>query len=149
MQLWLRARPVFVLFVLALTAAAIGPASGAESTTGTIVGTVLDTNGVPVAGATVAAASPSGRYQTTADAHGRFVILGVVFALMSFSRVRELRSNATRVQVKAQQVNLAMQRAQGLLNDAIIYNNTAKSQEMAQIIQSAQAAPAAPQPAAK
>ncbi len=81
MQLRLRARAVFVplvLLVLTPIAAAIGPAMGAEPTTGTIVGTVLDANGAPVAAATVAAASPSGRYQTTTNVRGRFVILGAV-----------------------------------------------------------------------
>ena len=78
MQIWHRARIALMLFVVV---AAIGASSAqvraAEATTGTIAGTVLDTNGLPVEGARVVATSPSGRYETRTDARGRFALLGV------------------------------------------------------------------------
>ncbi|HEV3092527.1 MAG TPA: TonB-dependent receptor [Candidatus Cybelea sp.] len=53
-------------------------ASGAELTTGTVLGTVDTTAGKPLAAAAVAVQSPSGRYSATTDAQGRFTILGIV-----------------------------------------------------------------------
>jgi len=53
-------------------------ATAAESTTGVLVGTVTDTDGHPIAKAYVAAASPSGRYEATTDAQGRFTVVGVI-----------------------------------------------------------------------
>lgn len=52
-------------------------ALAAELTTGTILGTVCTSGGTPVAGAVVGAVSPSGRYRTTTDAQGRFLMLGL------------------------------------------------------------------------
>ncbi len=49
----------------------------AESTTATIAGVVSGPDGAAIAGATVAAASPSGRYRATTDVHGAFRLLGV------------------------------------------------------------------------
>lgn len=69
------------LLSLAFVAAAVAaPVSlrAAEATTGTIAGTVRDPGGTAVAGANVVATSPSGRYATKTDAHGRFVLFGVV-----------------------------------------------------------------------
>jgi hypothetical protein len=71
------------------------------------------------------------------------VILGVVFALTTISRTRDLRQLQTRAQIL--QINSL--RLQALANDAAIYNNTAKSVELDQILKGA-ATPAA-QPAAK
>lgn len=52
-------------------------AQAAEATTGSIAGTVVGAQGAPLGGARVAAASPSGNYVATTDAHGRFTLLGV------------------------------------------------------------------------
>ena len=56
----------------------IAPATAAESTTTVISGSVTSLHGLPVAGAHVAAASPSGSYEATTDARGAFRLLGVV-----------------------------------------------------------------------
>lgn len=53
-------------------------ADAAESTTATIAGTVTSAQSAPIAGAQVAAASPSGRYTATTDARGAFRLLGVL-----------------------------------------------------------------------
>jgi len=66
-----------LLIVVAIVTASSAPLRAAEATTGTIAGTVLDTAGVPVAGARVVATSPSGRYETRTDGRGRFALLGV------------------------------------------------------------------------
>ena len=58
--------------------AAVTAAAAAELTTGAILGSVTTEAGKPLANAGVVATSPSGRYVTTTDASGRFVILGVV-----------------------------------------------------------------------
>lgn len=73
------------------------------------------------------------------------VILCVVFAVWSMWRTRDLRQLQTSLQVQMQRAQTTTVRAQALLNDVITYNATAKSPELAQIIQSAQN----PQPAAK
>ena len=64
--------------LFALTTTCAGPATGAEATTGAIVGAVTDAAGRPVSGARVTASAPSGRYVATTDAHGRYAILGVI-----------------------------------------------------------------------
>jgi hypothetical protein len=53
-------------------------ATAAEATTGVLVGIVTTTDGQPLAAAHVTAASPSGRYEVTTDAQGRFTLVGVV-----------------------------------------------------------------------
>ncbi len=73
------------------------------------------------------------------------LILGVMFALLSIWRARDLRQLQTHVQGEAQQIQFLTAKAQALLQDAITYNATARNQELAQIIQSVQP----PQPAAK
>jgi len=77
MTLPLRARALIACFLIAGLLSA-KPAIAAESTTGAIYGTVSDTSGALLAGVAISAASPSGTYGTTTDAHGRFSILGVV-----------------------------------------------------------------------
>ena len=77
MRLSSRARALLGSFLIALALGA-RPVAAAESTTGTIYGTVADQSGRPLAKVAVAAASPSGTYTTTTDARGRFAILGVV-----------------------------------------------------------------------
>ena len=66
------------------------------------------------------------------------VILGVVFALMSISRMRNLRQLQPVLQAQLQRSQITGMKAQQLLQEAINYNATAKNPEMAQIIQSAQ-----------
>jgi len=67
---------LFALVVIIVATAARG--ESAEATTGVLLGAVLDANGKAIPGASVTAASPSGRYSVMSDAHGHFVILGVV-----------------------------------------------------------------------
>lgn len=62
------------------------------------------------------------------------VILGVVFALLSITRTRELRQLTT----NATLANTALMRAQGLANDTAAYNAAAKSPELARILTSVQ-----------
>lgn len=69
----------FVLCALAL------PANAAESTTATIAGIVTGAGGSAVSGALVAAAAPSGRYQTITDARGAFRLLGVALDTYTIS----------------------------------------------------------------
>ena len=54
------------------------PARGAEITTGILSGVVTDSGGAPLAGVTVTASAPSGRYATRTNARGEYSILGVV-----------------------------------------------------------------------
>jgi len=69
------------------------------------------------------------------------VILGVIFALLAMNRTHKLRA----LQFKAQVAQINFMRAQALANDATSFNATAKSPELAQILQNART----PQPAAK
>jgi hypothetical protein len=79
MHRFLRASALFLVVATAsLASAPTRFAEAAESTTGSIVGTVLAKDGTPIAHARVSVASPSGRYATLSDARGRFTILGVV-----------------------------------------------------------------------
>jgi len=64
------------------------------------------------------------------------VILGVVFALLSIWRMRDLRRIQPQVQVQLQQANIVTMRAQQLFAEIKAYNATAKSPELNQIIQS-------------
>jgi hypothetical protein len=77
MKFTFRASMLFALGLGALSATA-RPGLAAEATTGAIVGSVSSASGKPVAGARIAAASPSGTYAATTDALGRFAILGVI-----------------------------------------------------------------------
>jgi hypothetical protein len=62
------------------------------------------------------------------------VILGVVFALFNIWRVHKLRSVQPRAQMQAQAFQQDSQKMQALLNDTIVYNNTAKSPELTQLL---------------
>jgi hypothetical protein len=62
------------------------------------------------------------------------VILGVVFALLSMTRAREFKILST----NATLANNALMRAQGLANDTAAYNASAKSPELARLLQSIQ-----------
>ena len=67
------------------------------------------------------------------------VILGVVFALLTITRMREFRQLTGNATV----ANTALMRAQALANDAAAYNATAKNPDLARILQSIQPKPAA------
>jgi hypothetical protein len=69
------------------------------------------------------------------------VFLSVIFAFLFLVRTHQLRQ----LQYRAQIVQMNSLRAQSLARDVIAYNATAKSQELAQILQSA----LGPQPAAR
>jgi len=61
-------------------------------------------------------------------------IFGVIFALLSINRTREFRQLTN----NAALANNALMRAQGLANDTAAFNVTAKSPELARILQSIQ-----------
>ena len=63
------------------------------------------------------------------------VILGVIFASLSIVRTRELRQ----LQIRAQIAQINFMRAQALANDVAAYNTTARSAELARILQSTRA----------
>jgi hypothetical protein len=69
------------------------------------------------------------------------VILGVVFALMSILRTRELRQLQTNLQIRAQISQANFMRVQALAADVVAYNATAKSPELAKILQAATTPP--------
>jgi hypothetical protein len=73
------------------------------------------------------------------------VVLGVLFALLSIWRTRDLRHIQPQVQTQIQQAQYATMQAKALLQDAITFNTTARDQELTRIIQGAQS----PAPAAK
>jgi len=62
------------------------------------------------------------------------VILGVVFTLWTILRTSEMR----RLTAVAAQANTELLRAQGLANDANVFNQTAKNPELARILQAIQ-----------
>ena len=72
------------------------------------------------------------------------VILCVLFGIRSIWQIHRQRNATALVNIQQMNFQVASVRAQALLNDTIQYNVTAKSPELAQIIQSVQpAAPAA------
>ena len=73
------------------------------------------------------------------------VMLAVMFALLTIWRTHDWRQLNPKVQIQAQQFQVVAARAQALLQDTMTYHATARSPELAQIIQSAQT----PAPAAK
>jgi uncharacterized membrane protein (DUF106 family) len=66
------------------------------------------------------------------------VIAGVVTAYLAMTRMRTLRNSQPALQVEMQRYQVAMSKAQAILNDVISYNNTAKSPELQEIIKSVQ-----------
>jgi hypothetical protein len=54
------------------------PAFAAGGQTGVIRGTVVDTSNAALTGADVVLTAPSGRYTAHTDAHGKFVLVGVL-----------------------------------------------------------------------
>jgi hypothetical protein len=66
------------------------------------------------------------------------VILGVLFGVLSMNRQRDLRMLSTNATI----ANNALLRAQALANDAAAYNATAKSPELARILNAIQPKPA-------
>jgi hypothetical protein len=81
----------FVLSILTVRADAAG------TTGATLSGTVTSAQGAAVAGAHVAAVSPSGHYDTRTDAHGAFRLLGILPDTYTISV--DARGFATAVQV--------------------------------------------------
>ena len=73
------------------------------------------------------------------------VILGVLFALLSIWRTRDLRERQAALQGQVQRYQFTTTKAQQLLADTKKFNETAHSPELAQIIKSAET----PAPAAK
>jgi hypothetical protein len=65
------------MLLLALAVSSSLRCDAAQATTGTLVVRVLDAAGTPIAGAAVAASSPSGRFRSVTDRAGRATILGV------------------------------------------------------------------------
>ena len=68
------------------------------------------------------------------------VVAAVGFAFLSMTRERDLRQFT----MTATTINNNLARANALLNDVAAYNATAKSPELAHIIQAAQGQPAQP-----
>jgi hypothetical protein len=68
-------------FIVALTASlvfgSLAPAYAAGGLTGNFSGTVQDSSGMPVSGATVDLVSPSGSYKQTTDGKGNFLFLNI------------------------------------------------------------------------
>jgi len=72
------------------------------------------------------------------------VVLCMLFGIRSIWQTHKQRGAHTVVSIQAQNFQVASVRAQALLNDTMQFNATAKSPELAQIIQSVQTgAPAA------
>lgn len=74
---------------------ATATAFAAESTTGTIVGSVRSTTGAPIVDARVGAAAASGRYTVRSDARGNFTMLGIVADTYVVSVVADGYADAT------------------------------------------------------
>jgi Tfp pilus assembly protein PilV len=74
---------------------------------------------------------------------GVLALLGVIFALQTIFRTRELRS----LQNQATIDNAYLMRLQALANEAYAYSQKNPSPELTRIFQSAQATAAQPQPA--
>lgn len=87
---------IAVAVVLAFTPAT---ALAAESTTGTIVGSIRSTTGAPIVDARVGAAAASGRYTARSDARGNFTMLGVVADTYVVSVVSDGYADATQAGV--------------------------------------------------
>jgi Carboxypeptidase regulatory-like domain len=70
-----RARWLALLVLLSFLSPAF--AFAAESTTGSVVGSVQDRAGAPIANVKVTAIAPSGRYTAVTDSHGAFSMFGI------------------------------------------------------------------------
>jgi hypothetical protein len=66
------------------------------------------------------------------------VILGVLFAVLTMNRQRDLRALSTNAAI----ANTALMKAQALANDTAAYNASAKSPELTRILASIQPKPA-------
>jgi hypothetical protein len=67
------------------------------------------------------------------------VILGVLFAILTMMRTRELRQ----ITANAAAANQTLVKAQSIVNDVVAYNAKANSPELTRILQSVQPKPAA------
>jgi hypothetical protein len=72
----LRALLACVIFA-GMVCSMVSPVFAAGGQTGILQGTVTDTNGQPIANASISAASPTGSYAATASPQGTFTIVGV------------------------------------------------------------------------
>lgn len=70
------------------------------------------------------------------------VFLGVVYALLSMQRMREWRA----LQAQAAIANNTLSKIQALANDTMIYNQQHRDPQIARLLQSIEAKPAAKQP---
>ena len=64
---------------------------------------------------------------------GAFVVLGVILALQTINRTREIRS----LQIQASNINANYMRLQALANDVIAYNQKTPSADLTHILQAA------------
>ena len=64
---------------------------------------------------------------------GAFVVLGVILALQTINRTREIRS----LQIQAANINANYMRLQALANDINAYNQKTPSAELTRILQAA------------
>jgi hypothetical protein len=64
---------------------------------------------------------------------GAFVVLGVIFALQTIFRTREIRS----LQIQMTNINANYVRLQTLANDASVFNQKTPSAELTRILQAA------------
>jgi hypothetical protein len=62
---------------------------------------------------------------------GAFVVLGVILALQTINRMREIRS----LQIQAANINANYMRLQALANDVNAYNQKTPSAELTHILQ--------------
>ena len=77
------------------------------------------------------------------------VIMGVLFAVLGIFRQRQLNHLMPELQNGSIIVQVKMQQAQAMLNDAIVYNKTQQNPDLAKLIQAATTRPAAPATPAK
>ena len=69
---------------------------------------------------------------------GALALAGVLFALLTIFRTRELRA----LQIQAQQAQASLVQVQAIANDALAFSQSHPSPELTRILQAAQAKPA-------
>src|SRR5580704_9959505 len=108
--------PALVLCASAVAFAFPVRTFGAEATTGIITGAVFDAQDHPIQGARVSAAAPSGGASATADARGRFSLLGLApdtyaIAVEANGFERFVEGGLTVLPGQSQQLNVHLVRA--------------------------------------